>query len=542
MSKQVVRVASYGKGSLGAIGNEAERKAGVNHRNKDIDPERTHLDVFFKRTEHGFYTEWQNICKNLNVQFRETKTATAFEGMIVTAESKFFQEKFGWEKDKPMPPEMEKFFQDSYQWAVKEIGYRGTDKNIISAVVHCDETSAHLQMYYVPVTERWQEKVYAKDESGKVLRTEKGTPIQQRDEKGKIVYRIKEDLDAPKLSRTEFWRVRGGQTSYSQMQDRFHNEIGQRYDLERGEVGSNKKHQTKHEWETKQMKSEIAEIREQIEDLQGDLDFGREEVATNQVLASAYRDEADRAERDRDSAILDKDAARKEEETARQRAEELKKQQVEAEKKAAEAAQRVTEAAQTVQQMQAERNALRGDIDGLKAEKDKILTSEEVGRITWERTVFGGVKGITDKELNDLKKTAAMVDTMRDERDHALSIAAEKEQWAIGVVDSANAQLTAKVNEANTQLEALREQDKAALAAAKKEAYLEYSQKTSSMSWELQRLRRENQILTGKVNRLEQAVDYLKGIIREKLPEMVKSVESRVQQLVSRAQGRGYGE
>ena len=41
----------------------------------------------------------------------------------------------------------------------------------------------------------------------------------------------------------------GGQTSYSQMQDRFHEEIGKRYGLERGEVGSNAKHRTKAQYE-----------------------------------------------------------------------------------------------------------------------------------------------------------------------------------------------------------------------------------------------------------------------------------------------------
>lgn len=115
-----------------------------------------------------------------------------------------------------MSPELVEYWRECYDWAVKEIGYQGTDKNIISAVVHADETSLHLQLYYVPITERWQEKVYAKDEDGKVLRNANGSPIQAKDENGKTIYRQVEDLTAPKLSRTEFWRVRGGQTSYSQ--------------------------------------------------------------------------------------------------------------------------------------------------------------------------------------------------------------------------------------------------------------------------------------------------------------------------------------
>ena len=255
MSSQVVRVQGFSKGSLSGIGNEAER-GNVNHRNPDIDPERKHMNMPIKTTEHGFYAAWNDIKKDLNAQGKETKNGIAFEGMVITAEAKFFEERFGWVKGEPMSPELVKYWRECYDWAVKEIGYQGTDKNIISAVVHADETSLHLQLYYVPITERWQEKVYAKDEDGKVLRNAKGSPIQAKDENGKTIYRQVEDLTAPKLSRTEFWRVRGGQTSYSQMQDRFHEEIGKRYGLERGEVGSNAKHRTKAQYEAEQLKQE----------------------------------------------------------------------------------------------------------------------------------------------------------------------------------------------------------------------------------------------------------------------------------------------
>ena len=132
----------------------------------------------------------------------------------------------------------------------------------------------------MPITERWQEKVYAKDEDGKVLRNAKGSPIQAKDENGKTIYRQVEDLTAPKLSRTEFWRVRGGQTSYSQMQDRFHEEIGKRYGLERGEVGSNAKHRTKAQWEQEQLqeqfKAEKAKLSEEKDRLTAEVQPYRE--------------------------------------------------------------------------------------------------------------------------------------------------------------------------------------------------------------------------------------------------------------------------
>ena len=119
-----------------------------------------------------------------------------------------------------------------------------------------------MHLYYVPITEKWQSKVYAKDENGKVLRTEKGTPIQAKDENGKILYEQHEDLTAPKLSRTEFWRVRGGQSSYRQMQDRFYQSVGKDYKLERGEIGSDREHKKTAVYKQEQLTAEVNPFRE----------------------------------------------------------------------------------------------------------------------------------------------------------------------------------------------------------------------------------------------------------------------------------------
>ena len=118
MSSQVVRVQGFSKGSLSGIGNEAER-GNVNHRNPDIDPERKHMNMAFKHTEHGFYAEWNDIKKNLNAQGKETKNGIAFEGMVITAEAKFFEERFGWVKTRPMSPELVEY------WRVLRLGGQG---------------------------------------------------------------------------------------------------------------------------------------------------------------------------------------------------------------------------------------------------------------------------------------------------------------------------------------------------------------------------------------------------------------------------------
>jgi len=265
MSYQVVRVQGFSKGSLSGIGKEAERATGVKHRNEDIDPERAHLNITLKETQHGFYTEYNTIRAALNAQGKESKNAIAFEGMVITSDAAFFKG-LGWKRGQPTPPEVLEFFQKCYEWAITQIGYQGTDKNILSAVIHMDETAPHLQLYYLPITDKWREKVYAKGEDGKVLRTAKGAPIQAKGDNGKSLWKSCENSAAPKHSKVEFWNERGAQQSYRRLQDSYHENIGARYGLERGEIGADREHTTKQQWQAKQLEKEVSGLRQEAKE------------------------------------------------------------------------------------------------------------------------------------------------------------------------------------------------------------------------------------------------------------------------------------
>lgn len=337
MSTQVCRNQSFSKGSLSAIGKEFDHDPNVNHRNSDIDLERSHLNVTYKAPEHGFYAEWSEIKKDLNVQYRDTKNAVAFEGLVITADKAFF-ERLGYVEGQPMTPEMKGFFDRAYDWAKEQIGYHGTDRNIIGAKVHMDEGTPHFHIYYVPLVDQWREKVYAKGEDGKVLRTERGTPIQAKDENGKTLYRTVEDPTAPKLSRTEFWQQRGGQSSYRQMQDSFHERVGKPYGLDRGEIGSDRKHKTKAQYEYEQMQSRLEPLRSDVAILdqaesitvrklpmgkalvdQGQIQTMQDNTATMAAQAALVRQQADQLrqkelemaeQRKKEQAELDADRSR----------------------------------------------------------------------------------------------------------------------------------------------------------------------------------------------------------------------------------------
>lgn len=339
MSTQIVRVQGYSKGSLTCIGNECDRTPGIEHRNSDIVPERSALNYSYKDVAEGgsFYSEHADIIGSLNAKYTEKKSGIAFEGMLITADSEFF-EKLGYDvtKNAKPPKAVKEFFDKSYKWALEQVGYKGTEKNIISAKIHYDEKTPHLHIYYVPITDKWQEKVYQKDENGKVQRNEKGSPLQAKDENGKTIYKQVENSQQPKLSRTEFWRVRGGKNSYRRMQDDFQEKIGKEYGLERGEVGSTREHETKYQHKEKELKKSLAsytELRIRTDKVN---ETGKEIPLTGQTMIKTS--ELKKIKQQAKAYTVNRDGfktLKSDQESVRQAQEQLKKEQEQLEKERA---------------------------------------------------------------------------------------------------------------------------------------------------------------------------------------------------------------
>jgi hypothetical protein len=299
MSSQVLRVEGFSKGSLMGIGREVEREENyvLQHRNPDIDIERTHLNHIYKQTKNGMYGEFKDICKKLNVSNADNlkKNATAFEGIVITSDKEYF-ENLGYVPGQEPPEKVKEFFDKSYDFAKQEIGFQGTDNNILSAVVHYDETTPHLQLYYVPVVDSWKDKVYQKDENGKVLKNSNGSPIQARDNKGKIIYKDIENSEERRLNRTQFWQNKGGKNSYSLMQDRYYEQISKEYGLGRGEKGSTKQHTTKAQWEAQKLEKELdiktkelTAHQQKIEKLKSELEYAKDGSVSIPQLANKQK-------------------------------------------------------------------------------------------------------------------------------------------------------------------------------------------------------------------------------------------------------------
>ena len=197
---------------------------------------------------------------------------------------------------------------------------------------------------------------------------------------------------------------------------------------------------------------------------------------------------------------------------------ELKKQTaheevLKAQQEALQARQRALQEQDSIKPLVEQKNALRGEIEALQTEKE-VLTAAEVEAIKGEKTLLGGLKGVTHKEFEAVKRTAVAVESMTAERDQALARAERADLRAT----AAEAKVKTAYEDANRQLQAkIREveQDRPSMKAQMEIVQLRKENQT---------LKTENSSLRSKVADLEATVRRLVQIIREKLPEVYAAI------------------
>lgn len=203
----------------------------ITHRQNDF----TTVDEYFSRCEQQFEVEhikpmrgtteqaWKAAKAKLNAQFNKRN--------VVLECLQFGGNKEFWD-DFPDEEEIEAYFCKCYDYAVDKIGFFRTDENIICAVIITEPNRRNLFVYYLPVTPKWQAKIMSK------VKNEYGTLLQLTDENGNPLYREKENFDSPLLCRTEFWKQRGGLTSFSDLQEDFFKKVSEQYGAVRGKSTS----------------------------------------------------------------------------------------------------------------------------------------------------------------------------------------------------------------------------------------------------------------------------------------------------------------
>ena len=184
----------YHKTDICPIEKENERDENYEASNPQIDSERT-KDNYHTFARYCSYTEFINKrIDELNLPTKPRKDAVLMASFVFGSDGEFF--------GGLSPAEQEDFFAQCTRYFADKYG----KENIISAVVHYDETTAHLHLYLMPIRN------------------------------GRLCCK---DL----FNRTEL----------TKLQTDFHEAVGKRWGLERGREGSSKKHLSTAEYKAKKI-------------------------------------------------------------------------------------------------------------------------------------------------------------------------------------------------------------------------------------------------------------------------------------------------
>ena len=192
----------YHKTDISPIEKENERDETYEAQNPHIDSERTSNNYHTVRRDES-YTEYIN--KRLEEKdIKPRKDAVLMCSFVISSDKTFF--------DSLTETEERKFFYDATTYFANKYGR----ENIISAVVHKDETTPHLHLNLMPLAD---ERLCAKD------------------------------LFCPKNLRI--------------LQTEFYEKVGKRYGLDRGKEGSQAKHLSTAEFKAKRIIEQAEEIKQE---------------------------------------------------------------------------------------------------------------------------------------------------------------------------------------------------------------------------------------------------------------------------------------
>ena len=202
MGHSIIRNAKYKMSNMQGISRHNERQ-NKEYGNEDIDKNKSQLNYHLKQPQEQSYEKEfyrlrsENNLKG-NLRLTGKKQSNVACEFLITSDNNFFKN-IG-------EAETKRYFDEAYKFASEKCG----EKNIISAVVHLDETTPHMHLTYIPVVEATNKK---------------GQEIE-------------------KINCSEFWK---GFNSYGELQDKFYEHMrGQGFDLERGERNEDREERREH--------------------------------------------------------------------------------------------------------------------------------------------------------------------------------------------------------------------------------------------------------------------------------------------------------
>ena len=227
ISYLVCHMEKYHKTDIAPIEKENERNENYEAKNPQINRDLTVGNYHILRREES-YTDYinQRLAENT---LKPRKDAVLMCSFVIGSDRDFFSDKF--------PQEEDEFFTEATRYFAEKYG----TENIISAVVHMDETTPHLHLNLIPISD------------------------------GRLCAK---DLFCPKNLR--------------ELQTELHKRVGRKYGLERGKINSQAEHLSSAEFkakkiveqaeaENKRLTKENTEAREQFYETQGEIQKARKE-------------------------------------------------------------------------------------------------------------------------------------------------------------------------------------------------------------------------------------------------------------------------
>ena len=265
--KQALRLEKFKASDIGGLDKELKERKGSGKYDSTRTPYNIELINYDGPTLAS--STFDYLYSN-NINYNPSKKSTkVLNGLIITSGQEFFEHygmefkdtgevyKTGDNAGKPirhvvidenhkLPTEIKRFFDESLNFISDFVG----KENIRYAAIHLDESTPHMHIYFTPVVNEVKRKVFELDENGHQLKHEitnkkgekKLLPIQKKD---KNVNNIYETVEGKFLNSDQFWKQKGGNASYTLLQDDYNEFIKSKgYNLFRGEIGGDKTHLT----------------------------------------------------------------------------------------------------------------------------------------------------------------------------------------------------------------------------------------------------------------------------------------------------------
>ena len=187
-NKYVFDEPSFPKEKHATISVNTYEKKDFAEIDKDLEDSEQQSEMEYIKPMSSAEQAWEQVMNSTGATFNNRGKNIVLECLQFGGNREFWKEL--------NKEQIRSYFQACYDYAVWKIGLLHTNENIICAVIITEPNRRNLFAYYLPIIENNHRKAL--------------------------------------LSHSEFWKARGGLTSYSDLQEEFYNNVSKQYGAIRG--------------------------------------------------------------------------------------------------------------------------------------------------------------------------------------------------------------------------------------------------------------------------------------------------------------------